>query len=362
MQVHVDRGGERFGPYSIEDVNAYLASGTLLPTDLAWHDGMTDWVSIEEIPGVTMTEGSPPPAPVAEAAANPSEEKAEESEAEDSDKIQVNRGGEPIGPYSRDKAKEYFTAGQLLPTDLGWHDGTNEWKPLNEVLGLPLPAQLMGVTPAKAKTSNQYWKKMDLEFSFDYIWLAASVAFLVVCAFYFSAQVVEIDERWQANFEGDTISLGKYHMAKVLRDRSTKKLGKSASRYGGAALTLFFGFLFRSFLKQRKGWIKFIGIAVLSGGLVGSTAGFFLPLGGILYILSDKEPLSPLQQLLLEKVKIDEETKKELARINSVGAWGGYDSDDEWWDLRSNTKRKAELKKKQLDEQIKKLKENAGKN
>ena len=45
-----------------------------------------------------------------------------------------------------------------------------------------------------------------------------------------------------------------------------------------------------------------------------------------------------------------------------MGAWGGYDSDDEWWDLRSNTKRKAELKKKQLDEQIKKLKENAGKN
>ena len=156
MQVHVDRGGERFGPYSIEDVNAYLASGTLLPTDLAWHDGMTDWVSIEEIPGVTMTEGSPPPAPVAEAAANPSEEKAEESEAEDSDKIQVKRGGEPIGPYSRDKAKEYFTAGQLLPTDWGWHDRTNEWKPLNEVLGLPLPAQPTTVTPARKKLVMQF--------------------------------------------------------------------------------------------------------------------------------------------------------------------------------------------------------------
>ena len=223
MQVHVDRGGERFGPYSIEDVNTYLASGTLLPTDLAWHDGMTDWVSIEEIPGVTMTEGSPPPAPVAEAAANPSEEKAEESEAEDSGKIQVNRGGEPIGPYSRDKAKEYFTAGQLLPTDWGWHDRTNEWKPLNEVLGLPLPAQPTGVTPAKAKTNNQYWEKMGLEFSFDYIWLAASVALLVFCAFYFPAQVVEFDERWQANFKGGGLSSDESELAKQARDKFTKK-------------------------------------------------------------------------------------------------------------------------------------------
>ncbi len=36
MQVHVDRGGERYGPYSLEKVNAYMTNGTLLPTDLAW--------------------------------------------------------------------------------------------------------------------------------------------------------------------------------------------------------------------------------------------------------------------------------------------------------------------------------------
>ena len=58
MQVHIDRGGERYGPYSIEDINAYLANGTLLPTDLAWQDGMTDWVSISQIPGVVMPKGS----------------------------------------------------------------------------------------------------------------------------------------------------------------------------------------------------------------------------------------------------------------------------------------------------------------
>jgi len=65
MQVHVDRGGERYGPYSHEDVNAYLANGTLLPTDQAWQDGMPDWVPITQIPGVTAPGGAaaPPPLP-----------------------------------------------------------------------------------------------------------------------------------------------------------------------------------------------------------------------------------------------------------------------------------------------------------
>ena len=66
MQVHVDRGGERYGPYSLEDVNAYLANGTLLSTDQAWQDGMPDWVPITQIPGVTVPGGAAaPPTPAA---------------------------------------------------------------------------------------------------------------------------------------------------------------------------------------------------------------------------------------------------------------------------------------------------------
>ncbi len=61
MQVHIDRGGERYGPYSLEEVNACLTNGTLLPTDQAWQDGMAGWVPIGQIPGVTMA-GDPPSA------------------------------------------------------------------------------------------------------------------------------------------------------------------------------------------------------------------------------------------------------------------------------------------------------------
>ena len=40
MQIYISRNGEKKGPYSIEDVNAYLKDGTLLPSDLACQEGM----------------------------------------------------------------------------------------------------------------------------------------------------------------------------------------------------------------------------------------------------------------------------------------------------------------------------------
>ena len=58
MKIHIDRNGERFGPYSIEEINAYLANGTLLPSDLAWKDGMTTWLPVQQISGVVVATGS----------------------------------------------------------------------------------------------------------------------------------------------------------------------------------------------------------------------------------------------------------------------------------------------------------------
>ena len=71
MQVYVDRGGERYGPYSLEEVNACLANGTLLPTDQAWQDGMAGWVPIGQIRGVTMAGDPPSPQTPATGAACP---------------------------------------------------------------------------------------------------------------------------------------------------------------------------------------------------------------------------------------------------------------------------------------------------
>ena len=42
MPIHISRGDESSGPYSLEEVQAYLDQGLLLPTDLAWQEGMED--------------------------------------------------------------------------------------------------------------------------------------------------------------------------------------------------------------------------------------------------------------------------------------------------------------------------------
>jgi hypothetical protein len=71
--IHVMRDGQQFGPYTIEDINAYLAQGTLLPTDQAWYEGAANWMPITDVPGVVH--GAAPAPVVAEAdpmaAANP---------------------------------------------------------------------------------------------------------------------------------------------------------------------------------------------------------------------------------------------------------------------------------------------------
>jgi len=74
MMIHVMRDGQQFGPYTLEDANAYLAQGTLLPTDQAWYEGAPDWVLLTQVPGVLSPGATPVPVTVAVdpmAAANP---------------------------------------------------------------------------------------------------------------------------------------------------------------------------------------------------------------------------------------------------------------------------------------------------
>lgn len=66
MQIHVHHNGEQTGPYPIEEVNRRLAAGSLLHTDLAWHEGLKDWAPLSSIPGIgshtprPVTPGQPP--------------------------------------------------------------------------------------------------------------------------------------------------------------------------------------------------------------------------------------------------------------------------------------------------------------
>lgn len=61
MQYFVKRGEERFGPYSLSDLQRYVQSGNISLDDLAQSEGMQDWVPVSQalgnIPAATVEAG-----------------------------------------------------------------------------------------------------------------------------------------------------------------------------------------------------------------------------------------------------------------------------------------------------------------
>lgn len=43
IQIHVQRGAQRFGPFALNEVVTHHGDRRLLGTDLAWHQGMAQW-------------------------------------------------------------------------------------------------------------------------------------------------------------------------------------------------------------------------------------------------------------------------------------------------------------------------------
>jgi GYF domain 2 len=70
MEYFVKRGEQRFGPYSLSDLQKYVQSGNLVASDLAQNEGMADWVPLTQvlgnIPAVAMGSGGVAAAAVAQ--------------------------------------------------------------------------------------------------------------------------------------------------------------------------------------------------------------------------------------------------------------------------------------------------------
>ena len=49
MHYRISRNGQLYGPYTLEDLERYLASGNILPTDLAKSDEMGEWLPVAQI-------------------------------------------------------------------------------------------------------------------------------------------------------------------------------------------------------------------------------------------------------------------------------------------------------------------------
>lgn len=63
--ILVLKDGEELGPYTLEEINRTLSSGEFLTSDLAWHEGLAEWVPLKSIAGVAAgpAHGLRPPPP-----------------------------------------------------------------------------------------------------------------------------------------------------------------------------------------------------------------------------------------------------------------------------------------------------------
>lgn len=62
------------------------------------------------------------------------------------DQWYVGRNGQKAGPYTTEQIRQMAVAGQLVPSDLLWKQGLENWVPLTQVKGL-LPASGGGTLP-----------------------------------------------------------------------------------------------------------------------------------------------------------------------------------------------------------------------
>ena len=51
MQIYLARNNEQAGPYTLEQVNAMLSNKQIVLTDLAWHEGMVNWLPLGQLTG-----------------------------------------------------------------------------------------------------------------------------------------------------------------------------------------------------------------------------------------------------------------------------------------------------------------------
>jgi hypothetical protein len=60
MTYQVSRNGQMYGPYTLEDLQRYVASGNVLLTDLAKSEDMPDWLPVSQILGATAAPAATP--------------------------------------------------------------------------------------------------------------------------------------------------------------------------------------------------------------------------------------------------------------------------------------------------------------
>jgi hypothetical protein len=67
MKYYIQRGINEYGPYTLAELQRYVAQGNILLTDLCRGEGMTDWAPVSQVIGNIPVAAPPAPVPAASA-------------------------------------------------------------------------------------------------------------------------------------------------------------------------------------------------------------------------------------------------------------------------------------------------------
>ena len=60
MDIFIHRDGKEFGPYQVDDLRSFLATGRFTPADFAFRDGMTEWQPLSTFPEFAAVQPTAP--------------------------------------------------------------------------------------------------------------------------------------------------------------------------------------------------------------------------------------------------------------------------------------------------------------
>jgi hypothetical protein len=63
MQIYIGKAGEQTGPFTPEQVQVMYENGRIAPSDVAWHEGLSDWQPLHQVLELTPPVAQPPALP-----------------------------------------------------------------------------------------------------------------------------------------------------------------------------------------------------------------------------------------------------------------------------------------------------------
>jgi hypothetical protein len=119
MNYYISRAGQQYGPYSLADVQKYMAQGSISPGDFARTDTMNNWVPLSQLLAAAAAPSGPLPPPLQQPPAQP-QWAGYQPQPQAQPQPQPAAYGQPAYPAAPMQAPQSPQAGGFVPPSLHW--------------------------------------------------------------------------------------------------------------------------------------------------------------------------------------------------------------------------------------------------